>query len=543
MLDLNQLKYAMPKEAWQDVKSKMYRHTRGVGMGEYLRIQRPSEPREVLEFRIKTLHKLTKDVFRKGLNNSVRMLLETPLLLDCNAEVKQLVESDNFDSHSGWTDLYKKIVDHFQDVIEDPNGMLVVLPINGMGEQIEPSTVPENERVYFYIDYVSSDNVVFYSNDMAIFEWKGRVFQDTKDVIFELKKQTNGYIQEVWYVHNTGHKLSTHLGGYNSSDENNRKFYDSFFDGAVEFADAFVNQFENLKAEMLQNSFPLREFREMTCNTCKGKGRLPNEKNEITECQPCNGSGKIVNFNTNSIFFKPKRQSLADDTTTPTQDPLVTYYAPPMTGTELNYRFSFDLYDRAGEAIGATVTKMAQSGVAKEEDKESYYSMLAQIMQNTVRLYHFSVSCIQSIWANDQLTSIKVTPSKDIRLNSQSYILSLVNTYKDAGVPAEIISTQLSQLVSRNTNTKESIIIKLLPLVDTLYGKSMQDIVMLKSMAGSPVSEFGLYVHLNAYRIMKQIEFQDKSNEQIISEFNELAKSEFDKYKSDNPTFVINEFE
>jgi hypothetical protein len=131
-----------------------------------------------------------------------------------------------------------------------------------------------------------------------------------------------------------------------------------------------------------------------------------------------------------------------------------------MTGTELNYRFSFDLYDRAGEAIGATVTKMAQSGVAKEEDKESYYSMLAQIMQNTVRLYHFSVSCIQSIWANDQLTAIKVTPSKDIRLNSQSYILSLVNTYKDAGVPAEIISTQLSQLVSRNTNTKESIIIK-----------------------------------------------------------------------------------
>jgi hypothetical protein len=531
MLDLNQLKNSMPKDSWHEVKEKLYRHTRGVGMDTYLRKQRPSEPNDVLKWRIDTLNKLTKDVFRRGLNNATRMLLETPLLLDCNEEVRAYVENDNFYSHSGWVNMYSKLVDYFQYIIEDPNGLLAVIPISEGKEELSPQLTPTNERLGFKLDYIPSENLVFYSADVAIYYWDGHLFYDDTENIWELFPISGGYRFELWYNHNAGHKLSSHLGGYKSSDKNNKPYFDSFFDGAVEFADGFVNQYENLRAEMLRNSFPISEFREMPCNVCNGKKHVTLDDGTVEDCKNCNATGKLIHYNTNTAFIRPKKSSLTDLDTGVSQDPLVSYYAPPMTGTELNYKFSFDLYNRAGEAIGATVTKMAQSGVAKEEDKESYYSMLAQIMQNTIRLYQFSVSCIQVIWANDIETPIKITPSKDIRLNSQSYILDLVKTYREAGVPPEMVADQLSQLVKRNTSIDEAKIIKLMPRVNVLYGKPMQDIVMLKSMAGSPVNDYTLFVNLNAYRIFKMIDLKDKDNQEIIAEFDRVARIEFENYK------------
>jgi hypothetical protein len=107
----------------------------------------------------------------------------------------------------------------------------------------------------------------------------------------------------------------------------------------------------------------------------------------------------------------------------------------------------------------------------------------------------------------------------------------LVKTYREAGVPPEMVADQLSQLVKRNTSIDEAKIIKLMPRVNVLYGKPMQDIVMLKSMAGSPVNDYTLFVNLNAYRIFKMIDLKDKDNEQIIAEFDRVARIEFENYK------------
>jgi hypothetical protein len=528
-MDLRQLEMSMPKWAWSEVYTKVTRHTNGTGIADYLRIQRPSEPKEVLDFRIKTLNKLTKDIFRKGLNNAHRVLIETPLLLDANEEVMQLVEADNFDSHSGWVNLYSKIIDLLQNVIQDPNGLLIVVPINGTGEDISPLTVPLNERVYFYIDYVPSSDVIYYSTDMAIYKWKGYTFKDDKNEIYTLTEYNGKVIEDLWYIHNTGHKLSTYLGGYKSQDDNGKEYFDSFFDGAVEFADAFMNQYVNLQATMLQNTFPVREMREMPCNACNGKGRLPNDKGELEDCGTCKGSGKIINYNTNTVFIRPKKTSIAEDNLPVQQDPLITYYNPPIDGANLSYQFSFDLYNRAGEAIGATTVKMAQSGVAKEEDKESYYSMLSQIMSNTVRLYQFTISSIQSIWLNDQQTPISVKPKKDIRENLTDYLINKVNIMKELNVPEPIVSGVLSELLSKYSGYDDSVIIKVLPLVNPLFGKTMQDIVMLKSMAGSPVTDYALYVHLNGYRILKQMDLHEKTIEQIVQEFKVIAEREFNE--------------
>ncbi len=542
-MDIRELQQRMPRKAWKEVKEKMYRHTRGVGLGTYLKQQRPNEPEEVLNFRVKTLNKLTKDVLRKGLNNSKRMLLETPLLLDCNEEVEALAKGDNFDSYGAYVDLHQRIIKELQNVIEDPNGLLAVIPIS-LGEDINPQNTPLNERVFYYIDYIPSDNVYYFSNEMAIYEWRGVKFLDDANAIYQLIENENSTRTELWYNHQTGHKLSTYLGGYMSSDENGNPFLDSFFDGAVEYADAFINQNENLKAEFLQNSFPIREFREIPCNNheCK-KGQVPDlENGGMKSCGTCNGSGKLLNYNTNTIFTRPRATKIGEVNTNPNEDPLVSYYSAPMEGTKLNKEYTYELLEKAGEAIGATIQRTNQSGVAKEEDKESYYSMLAQILENTARLYQFTVSCIQSIWANDIDTPIKVTASKDIRMNSQSYLLNLVKTYKDAGLPEQLIANQLSEYVKRTTSIEDSILIKILPRVDVLYGKTSQDIVMLKSMANSPVNEYALFVHLNAYRIFKVIEFNGKTEEEIIEEFNTLAKAEFDVYVSENKTIELNEF-
>jgi hypothetical protein len=539
MLDLNQLKQSMPKKAWEEVKTKLYRHTRGVGIDLYLQKQRPSEPKEVLKWRIDTLNKLTKDIFRKGLNNANRALIENPLLLDANEEVKQYVESDNFYSHSGWVNLFAKLVDNLQVNIEDPNGLLIVMPISENKEDLTPQATPQNEKIGFKVDYVDSDNVYFYSHDLAIYMWNGRLFYDDNETMWELIETKGGYAFELWYNHNTGHKLSTYLGGYKSSDENGKAYFDSFFDGAVEFADAFMNNNENFRASMVRNAYPISEFREMPCNVCDGKKYIIDEENQHKECGTCHGTGKLFNYNTNTVFIRPKKTSLVDDNASVQADPLVTFYSPPIEGMQLNMTYCDELYRKAGEAIGATITNSNQSGVAKQEDKESYYSMMAQVQQNVIRLYQFSVSCIQSIWANDTETPIKATATGDIRKSSTSYLVDTIEIYKNANVPAQMIANQMSELLKKNSSFDEATIIRLLPQVDVLYGKPSTDIVMLKSMAGSPVNDYTLYVNLNAYRLFKTIDLENKEDFQIINEFNTLAKREFEVNKPNEPNFDI----
>jgi len=539
MLDLNQLKQSMPKMAWSEVKTKLYRHTRGVGVGEYLRTQRPSEPKEVLKWRIDTLNKLTKDIFRKGLNNANRALIENPLLLDANEEVKQYVEDDNFTSHSGWVNLYAKLVDSLQYVIEDPNGLLVVMPISENKEDINPQLTPQNERISFKVDYVSSDNVYYYSHELSIFMWNGRLFYDDAQTMWELIEVKGGYAFELWYNHGAGHKMSTYLGGYKSSDEDGKTYLDSFFDGAVEFADAFINNNENFRASMVRNAFPVSEFREMPCNVCDGKKYTINEDGEHEDCKTCQGTGKLLHYNTNTAFVRPKKSSLAESDTSVQADPLVTYYSPPIEGMELNMRYCDELYRKAGEAIGATITNSNQSGIAKQEDKESYYSMMAQVQQNMVRLYQFSVGCIQTVWANDLETPVKVSISGDIRQSSTEYLITTIEAYKNANVPPQMIANQMSELLKKNSAVDEAVIVRLLPQVDVLYGKPMQEVVMLKSMAGSPVTDYTLYVNLNAYRIFKMIDLEGKEDFQLIAEFNQLAKREFDLNRPSEPNFNI----
>lgn len=539
---LRELRKKIPYKYWENVRQKMYRHTRGIGIYNYLKKQRPNEPDDVLDFRVKTLNKLTKDVFRKGMNNAKKMLLDTPLIFDCNEDLKQIALGDNFKSkNDGYTDLYTLLIDYLQFIIEDPNGLLVVIPI-ALSEEIIPSFAPQNERIYYHVDYVNSKEIYFKSDDYNIYHWKNYLIKDSLNTMYYLTELNDGtYTENIWYNHETGHKLSTEMGGYDTSNEDDKSYLDSFFDGAVEFADAFMNQYENLKAEMLQNSFPIREFREMPCNQCDGVGTIIHNEKEI-ECKTCNGTKKMLHYNSNSIFIRPKTNSLIDTDKKAQDDPLIQYYSPPMNGTQLNYTFSFDLYERAGEAIGATVTKMAQSGVAKQEDKESYYSMLSQIMYNMVRLYQFSLSCMQSILFMDWETPIRVNPSKDIKLNSTDYVLNVIKNLETAGVPKEIVSSQLSELMEKTTNSSESVIIKLLPIVDILYGKNSQDIVMLKSLTNTPVTPKALFINMNAYSIFKEIDLkQDK--DVILSEFRRIAEERYNEFQNENQPLKIGDFE
>lgn len=541
-MNLGELKKRMPTKNWAEVRDKLYRHTRGLGIYEYLKKQRPNEPDDVLKFRVETLNKLTKDIFRKGLNNAKRMLLETPLIVDCNEEIKQIALGDNFKAkNDGFTDLYTLLVSWLQYIIEDPNGLLVVIPIS-TNEELNPSFLTENERVYYHLDYVNSKDIVYKSEQYNIYNWNGYMLMDTKETMWLLTRLSDGtYSSELWYNHLTGHKLSTEMGGYDTSNYEDQSYLDSYFDGAVEFADAFINQYENLKAEMLQNSFPIREFREMPCNQCNGDGTIIHNEKEI-DCKTCSATGKMLHYNTNTIFIRPKSNKLTETDTKAQDDPLIQYYSPPMNGTQLNYTFCFDLYERAGEAIGATVTKMAQSGVAKQEDKESYYSMLSQIMSNIVRLYQFSISSIQSIYLMDTDTPISVTPSKDIKLNSTDYVMHVIKNLETAGVPKEIVSSQLSELMEKTTNSSESVIIKLMPIVDILYGKESQDIVMLKSLTNTPVTPKVLFIHMNAYSVFKEIDLT-QPKETILSQFNIIIEQRFTIFNNENQPIRIGEFE
>lgn len=513
MIELLQSAPPVPYEEWRRVSADVKLHTRGVGITDLLRIQRPHEPDYILDYRVSQSYRYTAAVFQKGINAVTRALKESQVSASGSPEVMARLEGEKFSNGKRDMVLWDWIISTVPNVIDDPNAFIIWEPFNATDninfEELpveHPRNTPENAEVGFKPVIIASDRVYYCDEDTLIYEWdyvdvEGKmkpVYMGVNAERFELfhphydrKSKAVYYIPEVYKIHELDMPPFIQLGGYETLDKYGRPYYESFFQSAAEYGRDFLTSYSDFKAIWIQTASPVKELRDAPCPACGGQGKRQGE-NGVERCTACKGAGVAQAFDPYATIVKSSKGGKGEPADT---SDTVRFYHPGTDVIESAKGICWEILDKAYESINLHSVRLAQSGTAKEEDKEGYYNMLATITDNMLRLYEFSIECVTRYVYNinkAERVPARVKLVKSVRYNSVDY---LTEQAKNKDLHVNIRKKIALELIKRQGDPVETKIAEVLSVLDPYWIYGPEEMLNVTANAQSTISAAEYELH------------------------------------------------
>lgn len=532
------------KEDWQQVYSSMIVHTRGVKPEKLLELKRPNEPAEYREYRLSSYKAITKHAINNAIDSVYRILIGSNYVITYSDNLKDYLHEKEFlflgESLSFKQMFFKQVL---RLVFDDPNALLVWMPQHPEDASISPIFNEPTEKIEVAPVYVKCEQIKVFEKDLIAWQaedtWKVEIdkrskpryepyyFVITPEKITRLIPFWNKEKKSVDYSEKLYFNLANDkdgnfdpsrlfpslparmLGGNIALNNDGQRYYDSFFGGFCAFGDECICAFSDNQVVRARYNFPFTSVKGQKCTTCHGAGKKNDEKLGKVICDTCKGSGMVVPFTPFGHYLKepPSNQ----DNEAYASSPAVEFYSPDVAILQNSYSTWKDLLEEAKDAVNLLFTKEAQSGVAKEVDREQKYEMLLKISNNLFELIKWSLEIIEAYrfpFFEDRKEST-VRPPVTFSIKTQTQLSEELTDLIGKESPAGFIGTTAKRLGQKiyNDDLEAQKIIETLTIWDALFGKTAQQISSLKSAGGATTADVIKTVNANA--ILQQVALEE----------------------------------
>jgi hypothetical protein len=367
------------RNKWVEVFNNIAIHSRERSPKDLLLKKRPNEDEKIHTYRVENYRPITYASFHKGMDILHRIFAAMKWEVSATDKFHDYLNTARFKSPI--TDevlsvraFFEKIVLSF--MIEDPNAYLVWLPTGeGLNNPAKNVDV-QPEIIHSGQIEQASENMLFYKKQE---KGKDVFYLIDRESVFYGTENDRGWNITEYYQHDIGTLPAIKLGGLIHANG----YYESYFKPFVAFANEAIVQFSDWQATMTQSAFPLKEVKAEPCDNPNCKGAL-NSKFEI-DCKVCGNTGyKVPNSPHGTLIKHPPEKLQGDSPARVNWDniPGVQYIAPPVDIVRYSGETWEKLLSKAEAALNIIMIDEAQSGKAKEIDRESQYSMLEKIANN-----------------------------------------------------------------------------------------------------------------------------------------------------------------
>lgn len=380
----------------RDIASEMAVHIYGDIPTKLIGTRRPTESKEAYDYRLANYQPITKPLTGQALDNIYRIFSASGGNYKIDGILKEYMESIDFygQPFDVWvsTNLLKiNIADPNAWVVWFPYGEGVVNP----SVRVEPYPVLVNSEYQIAIE---DDYILWLSGEKSEVVVGGKSVIDgeiyyaaDKDFIYKIyqigNKSDKKYIEEIYYKHSIGYIPFIELGGIRSTNvirsESGPKavsYYESFFNSFVPFGNDLINAYDDWKAIMVSSCFPIKVLESIECKKCNGRGSLINDKGDSFTCSTCGGTGEVGMLSPFGTMLKKRVTALDGDVAS--SGSVLDYVSPDAAIIQQSMNAWKELYSSARQALHLEYVDEAQSGKAKEIDREGKYSLLSLIADN-----------------------------------------------------------------------------------------------------------------------------------------------------------------
>ena len=433
------------KYEWAKIKAAMSPHYYG-DVPDILKESFPNEDPIILDYRKKIYSAKTESPVVKAMTDLSRLLSNS----------KHSVYFDNEDMKSWYEDTTLGDYDYFNFFfnsvvpmrILDPNAVFLV------DVPMAPETEMDRTETDFRI--IQSDRIIFNDPDYNLFMYQGSsrpkyttdIDLGINAIIHVVTDEFYGVIIEnefsVIYEHESGITPWFTLGGraiprYDASG-NMYVVYKSDFSPAVPYLNDAAVYDNQHKSVMLSTCFPIKFVDGITCDVCNGIGVVsdPSEESGAKKCGGCGGLKKKLFLSPLAGYnISPEPMIVGDAQNTQQRDP-IRFYSPEigtitMTGEQADKSLA-----KAEEVLNINRSlKQAQSGVAKELDREPEYIQVGKIASDLYAKLEYSLQVKQAVTYMDVSSNITVIAPISFDLKTEVELMAeFIKT--QSGAPADI---------------------------------------------------------------------------------------------------------
>lgn len=349
-------------------------------------------------------------------------------------------------------------------VLSDPNGFMVVLPIEFI--------VDTNQFLRPFANYIPSEDVFFYEpNVMIAYKSSHTVNLVTDNGVKQVPVFRIISTEGVWEAMQANEKGDFSLtllmewemdlpvvinGGVIDKLINNIPLFNSFLNPMLPRLDEAAREYSDMQAEVLLHIHStLAVIQGEKCNSCRGTGLIPKPGGAVA-CGDCDGRGAAPVDPYETIIVRVRD---ADKQQIPF--PPATYITKSTDIVKIqDERIDSHLF-KALSSINMEFlaqTPLNQSGKAKEVDKEELnnfvYSVASHLVKNIMRPiykiisdYRYLVLIPDQVKRNKLLPLIQIPEHFD--LLTENTLIDQIGKAKEAGVDATIIQEMQVDYVNK----------------------------------------------------------------------------------------------
>jgi hypothetical protein len=490
-------------------------HANGEFPDDLISERRPAESAEIRDYRQKIFTPITKPVFTKVYNSLMKIRKSSDWMISFPTNIPAFIAEDeapekyimkDLPRNSSITNWMFSVA--FKPYLIDANAVVLTMPINYEIQENEyfkpyPRIFTSAQVLDYRINefYLLQDAEMFSYEEDDYYFTNGRRFFLIQPDIFQVFEEKNGKISEVFQFPNVlGYIPVRHMNGMVVQQGNHCTLYESRISGIVPMLNEAVREFSDLQSEIVQHIHStMWAIQPQQCGRCKGVGEIPRENTAPIACPGCGGKG-LLPLNPFEHIVMPMPKAGENNAITP---PIGYVQKQTDIARLQEERIRQHIYD-ALSAISMEFlaeTPIAQSGVAKQVDREELYSFVHSIAEDIVRIMDEVVYDIlawrhyaQNVDVNTLLPYIPVPERYDML--SGKVLVDELTSMVQAKVDPAIINAAQIELADKKFNeskVKDLVILKL--KLDPFAGVPEENISLQRTFGA--VDQNDLVVHAN----------------------------------------------
>lgn len=520
-------------------------HANGEFPDDLILERRPAESEEIKNYREKIFTPITKPVFTKVYNSLMKIRKSSDWMISFTADIPPVIAEDEapevylmrkFPRNGSITNWMFSVA--FKPYLIDANAVVLTLPMNydiQANEYYKP--YPKIFTSAQVLDYRTDEFYLLQDSEMLSYEEDERYYTDGRRYfliqpdIIQVFEEKAGKVYEVMQAVNVlGYIPIRHLNGMVVSQGNHCSLYESRIAGIVPMLNEAVREYSDLQAEIVQHIHStMWAMQPQQCGRCKGIGEIPRENSAPISCPSCGGKGLMpLNPFEHLVLPAPK----PGDNTVPT--PPIGYVQKQTEIARLQEeRIRQHIYDALSSINMEFLaeTPIAQSGVAKQVDREELYSFVHSIAEDIVRIMdevcydvlawrHYA----QNVDINTLIPYIPVPERYDML--SGKVLVDELTSMVQAKVDPAIINAAQIELADKKFNeskVKDLVILKL--KLDPFAGVPEENISLQRTFGAVDQNDLIIHANINKFvtRALSEIDgFADLAyteQEQIMQQY------------------------
>lgn len=541
---------------WDNVREQMIVHTRGVFPEKLVKKTRPNEPEDIQQYREDIWEPVTTDPINRAIDSLVRTVVNSNYNITYPKKLGEYLQEKKFTAITkrgmleslSFIQYIEKVV--FRIDIDDPNGALTWFPVNADDALLPPSENPPDKEVDISPIYVPSSRIMDVTREVFAFEHDKKIVIEeqkfpayyimTKKAIYYYypirldEKNEPVYTSQIWY------EISSELSDENALDEvpvivlggeivendEGYLYYHSFFQGFIAPGNDCLRSKTDDDAVRVRMNFPIIEEKGQLCKECSGAGLVTDkEGKKKVKCDGCGGRGAVVSKGPYSTYVIEPPKSNEEPGFA--ERPAVAFRHPEIGILEHSNKTWRQFKKDAETSVNLTYIDEAQSGKAKEIDREQKYDKLFKISKNlfgniilrSLNLIDAYLNPIKS----DRKSSTVIEPT-NFQIKTANDLIEEVTELKKGEAPAHLILSAIETLNQRlySGDPTKLKISNILIVWDSLLTYTADEINSLKATTVTAVTDRELVKHINGSSILYELSldenFLTKKPEKILEE-------------------------